>query len=258
MVREMIVLDAARRMNDIQLEYDKDQFEVEYVKDLHKIILRRKKDQKVLKIIGDNIGFLIEHDIDGDIHFVISDANHYEKKGNRLKHYKLFDDGLYLRSKEAIDDTRECACRIKDHYYIVNQQMYGGKIYNLKTKSNFHNFIHGKKEIFEQFKEPTILVTDIHTQRQIQDEITYGINLDTFDVVTPIYSKLQQRMIPLITEDVWHRPLSLDKKGPATISKEIISTLERLAYNYLEEESELYQQDGQVNQEFVRKFTKTK
>ena len=200
---------------------------------------------------------MIEHDIYGSTHFVISDANDYKEEGIRLKHYRMGEDGLYLVYVKSIDDPRECACRIKDHYYIVKQEGYGGKIYNLKMKSDFHQFIHAKKEILEQFEEPVLLVTDVCKWGMLEDKITYGINLDTYDVVTPIYSKLQQRMIPLRTKDWLDRPLSSEKKGPVTIQTEIVSTLRRLD-DYLKEPWELYNQDEQVNLEFVRKFTKTK
>ena len=46
MIREIIEIDTDRRQNNILLEYDKEQFEIEYVKELHKIILRRKKTKK--------------------------------------------------------------------------------------------------------------------------------------------------------------------------------------------------------------------
>ena len=233
MVREIIKLDEKRRQNDIQLEYDEEKFEIIYVENLRKIVLKRKTDNAVLAIFDDNIGFLIEHDIYGSTHFVISDANDYKEEGIRLKHYRMGEDGLYLVYVKSIDDPRECACRIKDHYYIV------------------------KKEILEQFEEPVLLVTDVCKWGMLEDKITYGINLDTYDVVTPIYSKLQQRMIPLRTKDWLNRSLPSNAKGPVTIHTDILPTLRRLD-DYLEEPWELYNQDGQVNQEFVRKFTKTK
>ena len=257
MVREIIKLDEKRRQNDIQLEYDEEKFEIIYIENLRKIVLKRKKDYAVLAIFDDNIGFLIEHDIYGYTHFVISDANDYKEEGILLKHYRMAEEGLYLVDVEHIEDARECTCRIKDHYYIVNQKRYGGAIYNLRFKDEFHDFIHKEKEILEQFEEPVLLVTDVCKWRMLEDKITYGINLDTFDVVTPIYSKLQQRMIPLRTKDWLDEPLSSEKKGPVTIQTDIVYTLQCLD-DYLKEPWELYNQDKQVNQEYVRKFTKIK
>ena len=64
-------------------------------------------------------------------------------------------------------------------------------------------------------------------------------------------------MIPLIIEDELYRTLPLEYQGSRTIRNEIVFTLQRLN-DYLEEQSKLYNSDGQVNQEFVRKFTKNK
>ena len=48
----------------IELEYNPDQFSIEYIKNKNIIILRRLSDDVVLEIFDDNIGFIVQHDND--------------------------------------------------------------------------------------------------------------------------------------------------------------------------------------------------
>ncbi len=252
-------------LNPILLEYNEEKYEFEYLKDYHVFLLKDAITKKNLAIFSDEIGFIIEHEINGTTHFIVSDRSEYDfenEKGIYLKDYIELYQSLCLIKTYHVSSSDEKNLRIKDHYYKVETKKNGGCIYNLKEKSNFYQELYSEEEILKLFEEPIILVSRVlqsDYNPDIKDKITYGINLDTFCIATPIYSELQQRFIPVVTtqNSSFNRTISipLEKREAMTIEKEIMNTIYDLEF-YLEPIPGIYLKDNTLNQQFVRKFTK--
>ena len=265
------------RNNRIDLEYDNQKYEIEYVKRKNMIILKRISDSKILDIFSDKIGFIVQQDGESQTNFLVtdySDLDKGEKKSVKFKHFVDYgsSDALYLEKEFNCNSIWLSDCRINDGCYIVEQSGYGGCIYNLNKKSKRFDNIYHDERINSILGDNILLVSrEIDSHSRIKDTITYGINLNSFEIVTPIYSKLQQRYIPIYTkEQVDEINKEFHKKGQfiriydfsleeITIYLEVTRYLELLDA-YLEEPKEVYLDFSRekINEPFVKKFTPNK
>lgn len=258
----------------IDLKYDKEKYNIEYVKNKNMIILRRLLDNQVLEIFSDNIGFIVQCNIEGQPNFLVTDYSEVDKNGRPLlkfKHYiaSKYSDSLEL--KDSFDCTHKYLsdCRVTDSSYLVEQDGYITRIYNLKQKSKRFEKVYNDSEIKKIFNNNSILVSEkLHAacRWNINDTLTYGINPETFEITTPIWSELQQRYIDVYTQE------QVDELYEKLIKNGLILNRENLdeitiyfeAERYLNEiakqldaPQEVYINDGcdrKINKEFVRSF----
>ena len=91
----------------IDLQYDKKQYSIEYDQDKMIFIIRRLNDNQILKVLDNNIGFIIEYDEDSNSHFFVSSYIESDKKENYklsqyTDYYHLCDE-LVLSNEIKVD-----------------------------------------------------------------------------------------------------------------------------------------------------------
>lgn len=253
----------------IDLKYDNKKYDIEYVKSKNMIILRRLIDNKILEIFSDKIGFIVQCDLKEQTNFLITDYHEKDKNGNTLlkfKHYidRSYLDSLLLEKSFDCDSAALSLSRITDSSYLVEQSGYSGCIYNLNQKSKRYKRIYNDQKVNAFFKDNTILVSEeisSFVRHDVNDTLTYGINPETFEITTPIWSELQQRYINVYTEEQANKLknikgsfLNLDE---ITIYFEVKRYLNEIAKQFDRPKS-VYMDtmDSKVNEEFVKKFVK--
>jgi len=251
----------------IELEYNPEQFSIEYIKNKNILILRRLSDNVVLEVFDDTVGFIVQHDGEERTDFLVSKYD--EKKGKvSFIHYveEKWNDQLLLKNEFSCSSTNLREHRITDSSFIVEDCMYHARIYNLETLSDSFDIIYNDKKLDEYFSEKTLMVRKKIGIGEFNDTITYGINPETFQILTPIWSELQQRFINVYTEEqidildeqyrkkgsIINRKFNLDEM---TIYFEIERYLELLS-RYLDEPKKIYLDcnENMVNEGFIKKF----
>ena len=258
----------------IDLEYDKDKYDFEYVKSKGVIILRRKSDNQVLEIFSDKIEYIVQSNTGNVTNFIVTDYSEVDKDGSRIfkiKHYvDTGSDELSLRRQFDYDGSTLDQCRITESSFIVDQKGCGGSIYNLENKSKNFDYIYNNKKISEIIGENILMVSEIKRSffGELTDRLTYGIDPSTFEIVTPIWSELQQRYIAMYTDKQVDElqekyPFGNIKKNSLednTIYFEVERYLRLLTEVYLKEQitGRIYLNfnDSEVNEDFVKEFVK--
>lgn len=258
---------------EINLEYDNGEYDVEYVKNKNMIILRRLKDNKVLEVFNDNIGFIAQYNEPQQINFLVSEYLR-EDDTVKLKHYvdTGFSDNLYLKNEFDCSSSLLSDCRVTNRSYLIEQNGYSGIIYNLNRKSRRFERIYNEEKINKILDDNVLLVTEkryAYFNNSIQDTLTYGINPESFEIVTRIWSELQQRYIELYTQEELEKLkenigenlqiLSIEnyKLGQITIQFEVQKYLDELE-TYLSAPKSVYldSMQSKVNEEHIKKIIK--
>lgn len=259
--------------HSIYLEYDREKYDIEYVKNKSAIILRRLSDNTVLEIFNDKVGFIVQVDGLGETRFVVTDYSQGENN-IYLKHFvdRKYSDKLILKNKLTCNTIHINECRVSDNSFIVEQHGYSGSIYNLNKTSRNFDFIYNDNKISQIVGEGVLMVSE--TMRalvasDIKDTIIYGINPETFEIVTPIWSKMQQRYINIYTKeqiDKVRKDLSNEYKNidvetfsssDITIHFEIRKYLEIVASHFTRNDNMYLDfMKSKVNESFVKKFVK--
>lgn len=274
MFKEIITKD---RNTSIYFEYDKEKYDIEYVETKNMIILRRLSDNQILEIFSDKIGFIVQCDTDEQTNFLVTDYSNVDENKNeqiKFKHYidRNSSDSLYLKNEFECNSIHLESCRITDCSYLVEQSRYGGSIYNLDKNSKRFEQVYNDKQINEIIGDNTLLVSEKlgdFCNSKITDTITYGINPETFEITTPIWSELQQREISVYTkeqvdeinEKLREKGCWLNTKdyslGDITIYLEVEECLAKLAV-YHERPKSVYLDimHDKINEDFVKKFVK--
>ncbi len=253
----------------IVLEYDNEKYEIEYVEDAKVVILRDLLKNKTLKVWSDAIGFIKQVDMDGKTNFVMTE---YMKDKDKaiLRHYTVEEywDSLRLVNEFECSTISLKTCCVTDKSYLIEQRSYGSSIYNLSQESRLFYRVYNDEAVKKYFGDNTLMVSERKKAFQrgdINDTITYGINPETFKIITPIWSEHQQRYIEVYTEEqvekikergiFYNDRCSLEE---LTIKLEIEHYLNELSY-YLPKPQSIYL-DGYseevVNEEFVKHFVK--
>lgn len=254
--------------SSITLEYNNEKYEIEYVKDDKIVVLKDLLKNKILKVWSDNVGFIKQVDMDGKTNFVMTE---YMKETDKVqfRHYVVtkYCDSLELKKEFECDSIFPETCCVTDKSYLVEQRRYGLSIYNLSQESRLFYRVYNDKAVKEYFEDNTLMVSEKKTaiaRCDIEDKITYGINPETFEIVTQIYSELQQRYIDVYTEEQVEK---LKERGiffndrysleELTIKLEIEHYLNELE-EYLPRPQGIYlgEYPKKVNEEFVKQFVK--
>lgn len=259
---------------EITLKYDKERYDIEYVKEQGVFILRRLADNKVVKIFGDNIGFIVQCDKDEQINFMVAEYSKDESgtEITKLQHYvdDSWRDSLQLKKEFECASIWLPTCRVTDNSWLVEHDRYGGCLYNLNKKSKEFKHIFKDERITDMLGGNTLLVSEkVSSRSDIYDTITYGINPETFEITTPIWSEHQHRKINIYTQEQVEqlkeelleqgRILNTDiySLGDITISFEVEHYLEELK-KYIDEPEGPYLDSWKhnVNEDFVKSFVK--
>lgn len=259
------------RTETIYLEYDKEKYDIEYVSNRNTIILRRLIDNKVVEIFSDKVGFIVQCNAFGKTHFLATTYTQIDQRGLEvitLKHYidEPLSDSLILQQQFACNSIQLDECRITDNSFMVEQLGYGGSIYNLSQKTKKFVYVYNDKKINKIVGDNVLMVSERKSacsDNDVNDTITYGINPVTFEIVTPIWSRLQQRFIEIYTEEQINQMnggtnINIEKPnlGDITIYFEIERYLNYISM-HLNTKQEMYLDCmDKVNESFVKKFVK--
>lgn len=77
-------------------------------------------------------------------------------------------------------------------------------IYNLNKQTKHFSEVCTDQTVSEILGNPTVLISEkisVNSRLDVYDTITYGINPETFEHRTPICSEMEQRLIPVYTEE---------------------------------------------------------
>lgn len=239
----------------VSLEYDDKEYEIEYVPEgkvssLNKnklFILRRKGGNKIIKVFTGNISFIVQCRDQDNNHFLVGSSSNTMMgiKGNITHYIDNLDDELIRITDLSCNDVSLNNVRMKDNVFLIYEKGYSGYLYNLKESSKRYSRVYDDEVVKSIMGDNILLVSEERNSRydkDLKDEITYGIDIDTFDIKTPIYSKLQQRYI------------DSNGDGENTINSEIQAVLDIIP-SYFEKDSSVYfSSSNSVNREFVKKF----
>ena len=203
-----------------------------------------------------------------------------------LRNYEIKDKDMFFIYEwfedkfTAMDGTyKDKVTPINDYYYIDSYKgekiicdLCGGSYSGLDEVyfGNEITNIIGNKNVVLAVQTLKSDDTDL-----VEDTVIYGLELGSFKMVTPIWSRLQQRAIPIYTKE--HANIMKRKTGcigapdDVTFYCEIFKTMNDLADNYLPVEEPtsddydinamvddtIVDEKGKVNKEFVKKFTIT-
>lgn len=271
MFEALITTDEGR---NIYLKYDKEEYSVEYVKNKNIILLRRLSDNQIKEVFSDKIGFIVQCNKEKKVNFLVTDYSEMEKNGDTkimFKHYidKNFSDSLCLKEKFECSSISISQCRITDSSYLIEQK-HGWSIYNLDKKTKMFERVYNDEKVKMFFDDNTILVSDKRDASlnfEISDTLTYGINPETLEITTPIWSELQQRWIPIYTQQQVDKLreeeykngfyLATQSLGEMTIYFEIQRYLEKID-KQLDKPQNIYldSRRSKVNEKFIKKFVK--
>lgn len=252
---------------DVVLEYNNEEYKITYIKGIGFAIGEKDSDE-VIHVFKDELKSLLQYDTDNKTHFITIEID--EENNKNLNHYFYIrgNDGLLLEDSYECRSTKMDKIRVGEHSFIVKKTDYSDAIYNLKRESKDYLRIYNDKRISEIIGDNILMVSEYKQcflDGRINDTLTYGINPTTFDIVTPIWSDLQQRYIDIYTEEqaaeiVKNSGRTLDRKkyslGDITIMYEVTKYLTLLS-EYYEKSQGLYLECSEINKEFVKKFVKS-
>lgn len=288
MYKTNMIINNNRVYKNVYLEYDKDKFDIEYVEEAGKFLIRNLTDGEIMAAFDETIGFIIQS-YQGSYkipNFVVSSFILDENgnvKGSKLTHYVAsWNNELEIRGEFDTDfQVLPGELRMSDHTYLVNGERLledntpSKKLYNLKKTSDLFYKVYTDPEVKASLKKITdkemVLVSDRVQEGEVIDDIIYGLDPETFEAVTPIWSSLQQKFIEPYTDKVLESKgmlydLGYTTKTNLTVEDEIyspVSTIDDLLFDVrenLEKDLNSFNGDtrisknGQLNKEFILSF----
>lgn len=257
------------KKGEIYLEYNENEYEIEELHYQRKWILKRIKDEQILHVFEGNIAFIIEEPKEVPTepdNFMISLTD--KSNESELLHYEAYayKNKLLLKKSIPVSNLKYKGIRIKERLYAFDDSKYNDThlLYNLKDLKGVKEvYVYPKfsKSISKILGDNVIMVRDIIGPiRGITDTITYGIDAKTFNIVTPIWSDLQQRFIDILTEDIKTRKIEEYLKGLSyddlTMREEVKKYIEKTA-DYLDEIKK-QNESKYTDPNFIMKFKQKK
>ncbi len=278
--------DIRTEYRTISLEYDDEKYKIQYAPSIENIIIKRIKDNKVIGVFDTkNTGFIIQSEIDGYNTFEVSEYDDENEQAYLCHYYDdLKDKGLitgtpfisYIDGNKILSMSQNDV-QIDENLYLIYKTMghKGYALYNGKNISLAYNKIYIKKEEREVSEKTlgknVIMVMQNFKLDNAEDTVLYGIDKDTFEAVTPIWSELQQRFINIPStrelNELQEKTTGLQiddsnlTRTERTIDYEIFHPLV-IVNEYLSKKNEdpMIRQDryykGEPNEEFIMKFKK--
>lgn len=259
----------------IYLEYDKNKYDIEYKKSENSVILKRLWDNEIVEIFDERIGFIVQVNSYDKVNIIVTDYS--DENRIYFKHYKLGHE-LKLIKKFECDSASIQSSRISDNSFIVEQKGYGGIVYCLNGKQKKFDYIYRSEKNDYIFENNILIGSHIMEScynHSITDKITYGIDPESFDIVTLIWSELQQRSIKVknhtkeVAEAIKWREKINERRHylipsedrymleAATIDLEVGQNLEKLAL-YLDKTEKISfdNDEPKINSSFIKKLTR--
>lgn len=266
----MVKKEIRKNVNSVmQFDYDETKYELTYVKDKGLIVIKRLSDDTIVDVVGDNIGFIFQCEFDGLNHILMTEYSHDDEKV-KLKHF--VDDGYQWKLKKQFDCNSVWlqTLQVTNHSFLVEQDGVGAAVYNLNDKSHYFDKVYNDEKVKKAVGADVLLVTEkkyAYWSSEIFDTLTYGINPETFDIVTSIWSELQQRYIDVYSEEkvqeleeiLKSRCETLNREhfnnAQITIHFEVQKYLDLLAH-ILEPQKSVYTDynENKVNEDFVKQL----
>ena len=202
--------------HDIEFEYDESKYKFEHFttgetkepKDV--VVIRNKDTNEILHIFDGRISFVsqqydkVHHRNSFIVGRIFGDfkdkMDHYIEYDNKLRKDKTFNLNLLSYFPEQV--------KINNSSYIyMDDKKF--RIFNLDRSSDSFDHIYNpnwnsrvyKEDLVKTIGENTVIVEQTHKMGLYQDEITYGIDANTFEIKTPIWSKLQGKIIQLYDKE---------------------------------------------------------
>ena len=237
--------------------YDKEKFD--FIEDGNTIKVKNKKIGKyIAKFSKDRIKEIYQTTKNNQTHFIVLGRN------DSLAHFKV--NGINLELVTLAIETSDFA-QITDTCY----KFYNGErtvLYSLDKESSYDDVY------VDTFENDIVLVEDFITEAfgGLNDRLIYGVDINTHEIKTPIWSRLQQRMIKLYTKEEvekWYNETGIKwncSVDEFAIYKDVISEMckihDRLPLprrndipsDYSLVDDELYDSNGYLNKEFVKRF----
>ncbi len=196
MVKENIHIEG---YGEISVEYDKTKYKIMGVDTLKKVVIQRLSDGAIVYISNQCPDYVLQINLENQTHFVIGEC---DNECVKLNDYTLCDYQNYVELQESFE-TDSCYIddiRVGEHTFIVDSDGYSCNLYNLKQLSKRYKRIYNDNRL--DFGKNTLLVEDVvDGYSTLTDKIRYLIDVDTYEIVSNIKSEMQQRDIPIYTEE---------------------------------------------------------
>ncbi len=270
MKKEKIEIDG----RTIDLEYDEKHYSIDHFYDKKNIfiIIKDKIYNTIVKVFYEPISFVVQVNEENTTisHFIVGMCNEF---GNYV--LRDYSDQFFCRALQPVDEFELdnptlSEIRLSEKSFKVKEK--GERIFTVgKHLSNQYEKIHNNEKVKKIVGKKIVLVDrKLRIDKtNVEDTITYGIDPDTKKIKTPIWSRLQNRLINIYTEedikkiresrDDWdnieYTCLYMDKDyANATMLFEVYSYLQKLS-DSLEPVDKVYlDSKGTVNRKFVKKF----
>lgn len=225
---------------EIVIDYSYDEYDGE------KYFVRKSNGERLFGILNCT-SFIIECSRDGIEHFFISQkgiVSHYTENG----HYS----SLSFKGRCGGAPLKLFECQIADGSYIVDSDKEGCSMINLNGITPKYKYV---KPI--DYNGAKVVIISCNTDNQ--DTLIYGINPETSEVVTRIWSRLQRRYIDLYTKEDYMKKFgepfveedTAFTLADITIENEIENILAQIKYQMGNTPEELYMPNEQLNDEFL-------
>ena len=204
------------------LEYDENEYEIEYfgkeidvsepwegrrfIKENY-FIVKNVEENEIINLFTGDISDIIQFKRDENNYFVVVSYPENEMSNGLITTY--IDEGFDMPrifQKEIMQCTR-----VSDHTFFLQLEGIDFALYNgEKFKKGFRTIcacpsdyekikdVYGEDVLFVEEKLRPRYVLD---GAAVDDTITYGVDVDTLEIKTPIYSDTQQRYIKLLSEE---------------------------------------------------------
>ena len=243
----MVVEDyyADEIMFPTEVKYDNTKYKIDC--DGKSITIRRASDDNELEkiYISSYTPYITQVNKNGKTHFIIIRADH------NLNGVYLMD---YVDTKGKLErdyytDSSNVR-KINDSLYLIDyatEEKNKTSIYNLEFESEIHEYIRGLKNEDLHLDENYIMVVDKivgkkdeedENEEIFEDYLTYGIDLDTYEIVTPIYSSFHKEYFNMDSTECFEEAMRINVK-----------TQEKRKSLYI---------GGKYNQEFANTFKRNK
>ena len=242
---------------EIKTFYDKEKYD--FINDGNAIKVKNKKIGKyIAKFYTYGLKEIRQVTKNNQTHFLLLDEDdtltHYIVSGIKIEMVKM------TQAYEFTELTDTC------------YKFYDGEnavLYSLDKESYYD-------EIYTDTLENDVVLVERNIQhdelKELNDRLIYGVDINTHEIKTPMWSRMQQRMINLYNEEEkkkWcreHGGLWYTQSNDVILNSDIISTLNEIANrlplpkrddipsDYSLVDDEVYDDEGYINKEFVKRF----
>ena len=203
-----------------EVKYDNTKYKIDFMDEaLESFSIKRASDNKELANLNVNsyTPFITQVNKKGKTHFIIISGH---PDGVQLSDY--IDDGNELFKYKYIVAAN--IRKISDSLYLIDQrkdERMCTAIYNLCDMSVIHEYIYGHSDKDLRLDENYVMVVDKIVARVdeedrnsefFEDYLTYGIDLDKYEIVTPIYSSFHKNYFNMDSTECFEEAMRINAK----------------------------------------------